>query len=99
MRFWLGVLALVGFMLIGVGLALSHSFYDNACCNTTDCYPVAEGAIVEKIDGFEIVATGEFIKRDEPKVRLSPDGQWHRCSYGGKPEAGTICIYVPGRGS
>lgn len=93
--FW----ACVAIFALGVTLAMAHSFYDPSCCSTIDCYPVEEGAIIETPAGFDIVATGEFIRRDESKVRLSPDGQWHRCSYGGDRKAGTICIYVPGRGS
>jgi hypothetical protein len=99
MKQWHVLAVCAALFLFGVSLAMAHSFYDSACCSTIDCYPVAEGAIIEKTDGFEVVATGEFIRRDESKVRLSPDGQWHRCSHGGKTDAGTICIYVPGRGA
>ncbi len=31
------------------------------------------------------------------KVRQSPDGQFHWCSFAGKADGKTICLFVPPR--
>lgn len=95
----LGVAFMVGLFIIGVSLASSHSFYDTVCCNTMDCYPVDDAAIIDEPGGYRVVLTGEILAHDDPKVKFSPDGHWHRCSHMGAKEAKTICIYVPSRGS
>jgi hypothetical protein len=85
--------------LAAANVAHAHSFYESECCSGVDCYPVAEGEITEAPDGYTVKATGEFIDRRLSKVRMSPDGRWHRCSEAGDPARRTLCIYVPGRGA
>jgi hypothetical protein len=85
--------------LVGASFVRGHSFYDPECCSEKDCAPVEEGTIQEEPAGFTVRATGEFIPRDSSKVRMSPDGKWHRCSWNGLPGERTLCIYVPGRGA
>lgn len=95
-----GLVIGLAFLFLGlVGLARGHGFFDPECCSDRDCYLVADDEITESADGFTIKTTGEFIDRRLAKVRMSPDGRWYRCSYGGDVKAGTICIYVPGRGA
>jgi hypothetical protein len=51
--------------------------------------------------GYRIRQTGEVIPYS--RVRPSPDGQFHRCSVGGRPDGATIgqmfpegaCLWAP----
>ncbi len=95
----LGIMVMLGLFLIGVGLASAHSWYPFECCSDADCKPLPDDAIIEEQYGYRVKSSGEMIGFGDPKIRFSPDGQWHRCSYGGLPEANTICLFVPGRGS
>lgn len=91
--------AALAVLLIGIAVASAHSFYDWDCCSDRDCGPVAEGTVVETQGGYRVLLTGQFIDRDSPKVRMSPDGRWHLCTLGGNPGGAVLCLYVPGRGS
>ena len=76
--------------------AMSGWEYPIECCSGTDCYEIG-AADFETIDtGYRIKASGELIAWGDKRVRASGDGRFHRCSYGGKPEAATICFFVPG---
>jgi hypothetical protein len=79
--------------------ARGHSIYEYDCCSDRDCAPVAEGEILDVAEGYRVRLTGETFGHADPKVRFSPDGRWHRCSEGGRPQGKTLCLYVPGRGS
>lgn len=72
--------------------------YPISCCSDFDCREVADDAIEERPEGYVIVATGEVIPMTSRKVRNSPDGRFHWCSVGGKPDSGTICLFAPPRG-
>jgi hypothetical protein len=99
-RRWPYVLAAaLGILLIGVVLASAHSFYDWDCCSDRDCQPVAEGMVAEESGGYRVLLTNQFIDRNSPKVRMSPDGRWHVCTLGGNLGGSVLCLYVPGRGS
>lgn len=103
MERWHVVGVVIALVLIGLALesvrARAHSVYEAECCHDRDCYPVEDGAVIEEADGWRIRAGGQFVGRGSDKVRFSPDGRYHVCTYGGDPKAGVICLYVPGRGA
>ncbi|MEJ1157308.1 hypothetical protein [Prosthecomicrobium sp. N25] len=67
--------------------------YPRACCSGQDCYVIDARDVEVSPYGYRILATGEVIAFD--RARSSPDGQFHRCSLGGKPTAPTTCLFVP----
>ena len=71
--------------------------YPLACCSDFDCREVPDAAVLERPEGYVIVATGEVIPMSDRKVRHSPDGRFHWCSTGGRPDGKTICLFVPPR--
>ena len=71
--------------------------YPFACCSGYDCREVDDAAVQERPEGYVIVATGEVIAMISTKVRHSPDGRFHWCSVGGRPDGQTICLFVPPR--
>lgn len=99
-------LALVGITMMIAALttdtrahdAPSGWTYPLACCSNYDCREVPDEAILEGPDGYVIRATGEVIPMSDRKVRPSPDGIFHWCSVGGRPDSKTICLFVPPRG-
>ena len=42
---------------------------------------------------YKILATGQFFGFN--RVRFSPDGHYHRCSYNGDRATTTFCLFVP----
>lgn len=91
---------LVGF---GIGLAWSHEAptgwkYPFACCSNHDCRAVDEKDIVEDARGFTIAGTHELLQTSDPRIRQSPDGEYHWCSVAGADDSRTICLFVPPRG-
>ena len=79
-------------MAFGVMFAGAHEWYPPECCSDKDCYQITAADVRPTDDGYWlIVLTGEKVK----SKGYSPDGQYHRCSYGGVREAGTICLFVP----
>lgn len=76
--------------------APSGTPYPIICCSNHDCAPIAETDLEPTVEGFRVRQTGELIRYTSDKVKPSPDGQYHRCTYGGRPEALTRCILVPG---
>ncbi len=92
----LGAAVLAG-SLLAPGAADAHDWYPHACCSDRDCKPVAETAVQLTPAGWLVRTTGETIPFE--KARSSPDGQFHICSYGGKPDGRTICLFTPGIGS
>lgn len=89
-------------MLAGLAEARAHDApsgwtYPLACCSDYDCREVPDSAVIEGPDGYVIRATGEVIPMTSRKVRPSPDGVFHWCSVGGRPDSNTICLFVPPR--
>lgn len=82
---------------LGHGDARAHDWYPYDCCSDKDCAPIAESAVQFTPAGWLVRRTGETIPFDA--VRTSPDGQFHLCSRGGKPDGKTICLFTPGIGS
>lgn len=78
--------------------AMSGWTYDLACCSDHDCYEIAPAELEPIEDGWRIRATGDTIRVGDPRLRVSGDGHWHRCSLAGDRAATTLCLYVPAGG-
>lgn len=70
--------------------------YDIVCCHDRDCRPLDDGSVKEGPDGYT-VPTGEVIPYSSNKVKRSKDEFFHWCTWGGKDDTKTICLYVPSR--
>lgn len=74
----------------------AHDWYPTECCSGRDCSQSPPGEVVWTPEGWVIAASGEIIGHDDKRIRR--DGKAtgiHRCSYGGRPEARTICLFIP----
>lgn len=108
---WLAAIATV---VVTVGLILwtqparSHEAptgwsYSSACCNNRDCHP-EPSKITATDQGWHIARTGETIPYSSRKIKVSQDGDFHRCQYETdidtlNVKAGqTRCLYVPPQG-
>ena len=83
--------------------ALAHDapsgwIYPLECCSNYDCREVEKAEVEEGPLGYVIRTTGEVIPMTDAKVKMSPDGEFHWCSRGGKQDGATICLFVPPRG-
>lgn len=74
-------------------LGRGHEWYPAYCCSGQDCYEITQEDVEFAGQGYFIKATGEFFPRDS--VPESPDGKFHRCSLGGRPEGRTLCLFAP----
>lgn len=106
-----GIPALGIFFLIILGIALAilafskpahaHSWYDHACCSERDCYPISSSDVESLPNGaWRVKQTGEIFSGphgNSPlgRVRFSPDGGFHRCSWNGNRQSPSICLYIP----
>lgn len=86
---------------LAVGFATpvaGHDWYPRACCSDFDCAPVEGAALpVATPEGWRIRASGEVIPYGDSRIRQTPPEAegFHRCSVGGRPEARTLCLFVP----
>lgn len=80
--------------------------YPSGCCSGYDCREVGtphhpagtEGIVVsERPEGYVISTTHEVIAYGDPRLRDSPDGEFHWCSKAGSVVGTTICLFVPPR--
>lgn len=77
--------------------------YPSACCSGYDCREVggrhskAKVRVVETSQGYQITSTGEVIAWSDARLKDSPDGEYHWCSYAGADDSHTICLFVPPR--
>lgn len=71
--------------------------YPSSCCSNLDCREVGQTAISERPQGYTVEATGEVVPYNDKRLRISPDGEYHWCSAGGKDYGKTICLFVPPR--
>lgn len=71
--------------------------YPHACCSGYDCRQVPADDVVEGPSGYVIRPTGELVPMSSPKVKYSPDGEFHWCSVAGADDGKTICLFVPPR--
>jgi len=58
--------------------ALSHSWYEPACCSGVDCAPVADGIVEEREDGVHVIGYG-ILSYGDARLRWSRDEQDHMC--------------------
>lgn len=93
----LALLVLAAFAMVREVRA--HSFYEPACCSDDDCAPLPDGAVKITADGY--VWNGTLFPFGSPKLRVSPDGEYHGCEYwiarAGKWNR--PCLYVPPAGA
>jgi hypothetical protein len=86
----------------------AHSWYDHDCCNTTDCFPVADAVVTATPNGWLVrIKPGDhplafkestfLVPYTNDKVRMSQDEKFHVCL--GKHTNTLFCIYVPGTGA
>jgi hypothetical protein len=58
--------------------ALSHSWYEPACCSGVDCAPVQDGLIEDRADGVHVRGYGTLSYTDA-RLRWSQDDRDHMC--------------------
>lgn len=73
--------------------------YPWACCSGMDCSQVSSSAIGITPDGYQVKSNGETLSYSDKRLRDSPDGEYHLCTKGGKPDGETICLFKPSPGS
>jgi hypothetical protein len=77
--------------------------YPWACCSSIDCQQIStpgDSGVKETPQGYVIESTHEVIAYSDPRVKASPDGEWHWCAHQAGLDAGhTICLFVPQGGS
>lgn len=94
MRRWVTAIWMV---LVTVGAAGAHSWYDPMCCDNKDCEPIAAGLVSTVPTGWYV--GGEFnvfIPRTHKDLRVSEDSQYHICRWPSKHFV--RCFYVPSGG-
>lgn len=75
--------------------------YPYNCCSDNDCRPVTSGpngVVRETTAGYVIAASNEVIPYSDPRVKVSPDQDFHWCSVAGLDDSRTLCLFVPNRG-
>lgn len=77
-------------------MAPSGWTYPSQCCSDRDCKLVHGRAITEGPDGYVIEGTGEVLSYTDPRLRNSPDGEFHVCKTPGS-KSNAICLFVPPR--
>src|SRR5262245_9954736 len=99
--FWLTFVTLV-LLAICLGIAKSHEWYPNECCNVGDCRPVACADLTEETRvnarGFEIQVlvytnSGKKFFSLWDAVRPSPDEKCHACFWRGT--FNMRCVFMP----
>lgn len=93
MRLTLAAMAVVAML----SAAHAHSFYARECCSERDCKPYAKENIEETSAGFLIKPLGEFIPRDNSKIKFSHDEDYHLCRS--EVTGYVLCLYIPNSGS
>lgn len=94
---WAGVL-LALLVLFLASYAFGHDAdtgwtYPPECCGNGDCVMVHDASRIRTVKGGYLIDGHYFIAHRD--TRLSPDGQWHVCIYGGK----LYCLFRPDQGS
>lgn len=92
-------------LLVGVSFAATadaHSapsgwVYPYQCCSDRDCQPVHGAAVVEGPEGYVVEQTGEVIGYSDPRLKISPDDEYHLCMRPGSIRFRAICLFVPPR--
>jgi hypothetical protein len=99
-----GIITVVtGLAPVSCTAARAHEWYPLSCCNTSDCYETGAGKRepdpVYTPQGWRL-HDGAVVPFS--KARVSPDGKFHVCRWGGKPTASMIqptnepaCLWAP----
>ena len=103
MRLVLIVLLVFWFVALGGCPARSHEAplgwsYPTACCNDTDCREVDASKVIEERQGYRVVSTGELVPHQSHKLKNSPDGLFHLCTWKGRDDTAVICLFAPPKG-
>jgi len=80
--------------------ANSHDWYPHQCCSDGDCYSISTSEVEALPDGsWEVKETGEIFAGPNAdstrKVKFSPDGRYHRCSFNHDRKPTRICLFIP----
>jgi hypothetical protein len=97
------------FLFLSATSAAAHSWYDSGCCDTKDCAPLPDGAVVAGPEGYEIfLRAGEHpMLNEDLRIRIpygdmrilpAQDGRFHGCVFGSPGYKQFRCFYVPGGG-
>lgn len=85
--------------------AVSGWSYPMQCCSGYDCRPIGGSEsdkaerVYETALGYRFLTSDEVIPYGDPRVKVSPDGEYHWCTVQGKSDGKTICLFVPPMGS
>lgn len=74
--------------------------YPYSCCSDNDCRAVTSGqngTVRETPQGFQIAKSGEVIPYSDPRIKQSPDGEFHLCTVAGLEDSRALCLFVPPR--
>lgn len=89
--------ALVTSFCLSANAALSHSWYEPACCGGQDCGPVDDAVVDERRDGVHVKGFG-VLSYSDPRLRWSRDFEAHVCATkGGEPKL--LCVYRKPKGN
>jgi hypothetical protein len=67
--------------------------YPVSCCSKANCYEIDPAEVENVMGAYKILATGQFFGFS--RVKISPDGHYHRCSLRGDRKTTTVCLFVP----
>lgn len=72
--------------------------YPVSCCSGLDCRPVPPAFVEERAGGVTLMPSGERIAEGDPRLKDSPDGEFHWCTVAGSDTGRTLCLFRPHRG-
>jgi len=89
------LLAMAGSCGAGASAHMARSGwqYPVECCGGHDCYEIDPSELEPALGSWKIIATGQYFSAS--RVRRSPDGRYHRCSYNGDRSRTTNCLFFP----
>lgn len=68
--------------------------YPLTCCANQDCREVPASKVQSNALGY-VVPSGEIIGYGDGRIKNSPDGEYHWCTFAGADDSGTVCLFVP----
>ena len=75
---WAVILGAISVGCLGSGAA-ADEWIPYRCCPKTDCQVTEAALVVEVQGGFAVEGVDGVVAYDDPRVRLSQDGQFHAC--------------------
>ena len=77
-------------------LVPAHDWYPRECCMDMDCASLDNGEVSPTSHGWYIHRSRETITFSDRRLRLSPDGKFHRCvEEFWDLSSKTRCLFVP----